>query len=435
MSSPSNGIAPSDRMPMPGGTLQVEMLEALAKPKSIYEFCSQLPYLSDALKKDPVLQTKKFPRMVLLLHSIDRTALHAIVAGTVAYSAFTGMSTWLKTPDEMEGKVPGVYVIGLARLGELGRFLNILETLKLIDGLERYIKGARLCKTRQSFGSMNSAETELVKWVGEVDLFGGSAIVSGTIPSPQCIQSDAEFPKIEAVIDMFKRCCNWNLDPTGKVRQIQSPLYVGCSKDLRTRTSAYKRTARGGLANVNKPLCLVVNTLEALKLPVDLSVQIAVRTWDGIPLPVAERLVTTVACSFVYQHGFNAIEAGGTGPPKPDGGVLEKSAELLLGFKDTFRENLANTLIEIEERTEFMDNLANSINRVPDLIQRADDLAQREPQLHGATAQQNIQALKDKHEQLCGKREQLIREARLHQFAIDITEMLLGKRKVGDSSQ
>lgn len=47
-------------MPMPGKQLQIDMIEALTSPMSIYEFCVQLPYLSQALKNDPVLRTHKF---------------------------------------------------------------------------------------------------------------------------------------------------------------------------------------------------------------------------------------------------------------------------------------------------------------------------------------------------------------------------------------
>lgn len=377
--------------------------------------------------------------MVLLLHSIDRTALQAIVAGTVAYTSALKQSKWLKMPTELEGKVPGVYVIGLKRRGlkpeDEGKFLNIKETEALIGGLERYVKGSRLCRTHATTSSLTAAESALVNVVGNVDWYGGHGTTSGNIPSPQCIQSDAEFEKIVAVISMFKSCCDWTKDPTGLVRQTQTPLYVGCSIDLRERTNAYKRHVRGGLSKVNKPLCLVVNTLTALNLPVDLSIQIAVRTWDGIPLPVAERLVTTVACSFVYQHGFNAIEAGGTGTStsRDNDSVLKKSAELLFGHMDTTKENLEATMAEIDDRADFLDNLEFVSEKAQDLIQQAEDLAKNEPRLNGATFDKLKQEYLDRSLHLAANVEKLDRLMQRKDVLLNTLETRLGLRKVDDA--
>lgn len=111
-----------------------------------------------------------------------------------------------------------------------------------------------------------------MKWVSTVDWQGGYNLRPDSIPSPQSIQSDGEVSKIEGLISSFELRCDRQLDPTGKVRQVQSPLYVGCSIDLRERTGKYKLHSRGGLLSVNKPLCLVVNILSALEYPVELRV-------------------------------------------------------------------------------------------------------------------------------------------------------------------
>ncbi|KAI7760659.1 hypothetical protein LZL87_007871 [Fusarium oxysporum] len=373
--------------------------------------------------------------MVFLLHSIDRTALQAIVSGTVAYTAAMKQSKWLQMPTEPEGKVPGIYVIGLRRSLKDGKFLNIIETERLIDGLRRYVKGARLCRTNQSPDSLDSADKELMKWVSTVDWQWGYNLKPDSMPSPQSIQSDGEFSKIEGLISSFELRCDRQLDPTGKVRQLQSPLYVGCSIDLRERTSKYKLHSRGGLLNVNKPLCLVVNILSALDLHVELSVQVVVRTWEGIPLPVAERLITTVACSFVYQHGFNAVEAGGTGFSKPAGTshVLEKSAELLFGHQDTMKQNLEATAAEIDERAEFLDTLDYVNNKGEGLVKEADDLVAKGSDYQGDTFQSLEKALITKKEESQEQIERLDKRRKQKELLVQLTQLRLGQRTVDDT--
>ncbi|EXA31168.1 hypothetical protein FOQG_09077 [Fusarium oxysporum f. sp. raphani 54005] len=216
MSSPLQVSTTSAEMPIPGGALQKDMIRALGSPMSIYEFCVHLPFLSDARKNDPVLRANRFSvnettrtidadgstglRMVFLLHSIDRTALQAIVSGTVAYTASMKQSKWLQMPTEPEGKVPGIYVIGPKHSLKGGKFLNIIETERLIDGLRRYAKGARLCRTNQSQDTFDSADKEIVKWVSTVDWQGGYNLRPDSMHSPQSIQSDGEFSKIEGLI-------------------------------------------------------------------------------------------------------------------------------------------------------------------------------------------------------------------------------------------
>ncbi|QGI84960.1 hypothetical protein CEK25_011689 [Fusarium fujikuroi] len=407
MSSPLSTSTASAEMPMPGGALQKDMIRALASPMSIYEFCVHLPFLSDALKKDPVLRT-------------------------VAYTAAAKQSKWLQMPAELEGKVPGIYVIGLRRSLKDGKFLNIIETERLIDGLRRYVKGARLCRANQAQGTLNSADKELVKWVSTVDWQGGYNIRPDSMPSPQSIQSDGEFSKIEGVISSFERRCDRQLDPAGKVRQLQSPLYVGCSIDLRERTSKYKLHSRGGLLNVNKPLCLVVNILSALDLNVELSVQVVVRTWEGIPLPVAERLITTVACSFVYQHGFNAVEAGGTGFSKPAGtlSVLEKSAELLFGHQDTMKQNLEATAAELNQRAEFLDTLDYVDNKAEGLITEADNLVANGSDYKGDTFQSIERVMIAKKDELQEQIEKLDKRRKQKELLVKLAQLRLGQRTV-----
>ncbi|RSL79418.1 hypothetical protein CEP51_007391 [Fusarium floridanum] len=318
---------------------------------------------------------------------MDKTAIRAVVAGTVAYDTFRGEATWFEMPTQTEGKVPGVYV----------------ETEKLVDGLERYAKGARICMEHRSVTSIPpmTAEGELlVEWVRTVDSLVGSAVAPDALPTPRFVQRDSEFVGMERIIEVFKRRCNRVLGPSGKARQIQSPLYVGCSTDLRK-----------ALADVNEPLCLVVNTLEALNLPVDLSVQVAIRIWDADQLHIAEQLITTIAFSFVHQSGFNTTECGGSGPSMDecDPAGLRQSLELLMAHSNTMEQNLRATLANLAQRRKFLDDLDRLTERFKALRKAAKEATPKEEFFGGRTYEEVKQIMAEKKQKLKDRLGQLRR--------------------------
>ncbi|KAJ4193616.1 hypothetical protein NW755_003610 [Fusarium falciforme] len=308
-------------------------------------------------------------------------------------------------PGEAEGKVPGVYVIGMSREGQQGKFSNINKIERLVDGLERYVKGARICLRHCNVTgtpSMTATDKALMDWIRTVDPFSSSEILT-----------------IEGVIEMFKKRCNRTRDPSGKVRQIQSPLSVGCSTYLRSRTNAYKRSARRSLASVNKPLCLVVNTLEALNLSVDISVQIAIRIWEPNHLPLAEQLVTTIACSLVHQCGFNATQAGGTGP---------QTTELIMAHSDTMDQNLEATMADLGQRAKFVDDLRRVDAKAEELTRAAQSVGSPKSYFHGSSYEEVERLMaarkKNQEEQL----EQLNRVNRELQLVNDMLAVRAGEK-------
>ncbi|RSM14829.1 hypothetical protein CDV31_005263 [Fusarium ambrosium] len=336
---------------------------------------------------------------------MDKTAIRAVVAGAVAYDTFRGEGTWLAMPTETEGKVPGVYVVGMSCQGQQGQFLDIEETEKLVGGLERYAKGARICMEHRSvtgIPSMTAEDIVLVEWVRTVDSWVGSAVAPDALPTPRFVQRDSEFVGMERIIEMFKRRCNRVLDLSGKVRQIQSPLYVGCSTDLRSWTGAYELSARKDLADVNEPLCLVVNTLEALNLPVDLSVQVAIRIWDADQLHIAEQLITTIAFSFVHQSGFNTTECGGIGPSMDecDPAGLRQSLELLMAHSNTMEQNLRATLANFAQRRKFLDDLDRLTERFKALRKALKEATPKEEFFGGRTYEEVKQIMDEKKQKL-----------------------------------
>ncbi|KAH8734300.1 hypothetical protein BGZ61DRAFT_473044 [Ilyonectria robusta] len=294
---------PTATMPMPGGKEQIRLLDAFEKSAALLELSLLLPELADSLEADPVMQNRNFSvsrtvnsirgdednssAMVKLLHSMDEGAIKAVVRGTVAHDSFLENAKWFKMPVKAEGKVPGVYVIGLSRDECQGKFLNIVEMEKLVAGIHKYIEGFKLLETLPRPYSKSTPvlprERELLEWVNKVD--STEDVAPGSLPErARFIEKAGEVPSIEALASMFKGRCNRALDPIGL-----------------------------GLVGLNKPLGLTVGVLAALDLPVSLTIQVALRVWRPDHLPLAEQLLATLAGSLVYQSGFNATEAGGTG--------------------------------------------------------------------------------------------------------------------------
>ncbi|RSM10040.1 hypothetical protein CEP52_003816 [Fusarium oligoseptatum] len=364
---------------------------------------------------------------------MDKTAIRAVVAGTVAYDTFRGEATWLAMPTETEGKVPGVYVVGMSRQGQQGQFLDIEETEKLVYGLERYAKGARICMEHRSVSGippMTAKDELLVEWVRTVDSLVGSAVAFDALPTLRFVQRDSEFVGMERIIEVFKWRCNRVLDPSGKVRQIQSPLYVGFSTDLRTWAGAYERSARKDLADVNEPLCLVVNTLEALNLPVDLGVQVARRIWDADQLHIAEELITAIAFSFVHQSVFNATECGGIGPPMDECDLagLRQSLELLMAYSNTIEQNLRATLANLAQQRKFLDDLDRLTERFKALRKAAKEATPKEEFFGGRTYEEVKQIMAEKKQKLKDRLEQLRRENQQLELINNILAIKAGRK-------
>ncbi|KAJ3518896.1 hypothetical protein NM208_g14342 [Fusarium decemcellulare] len=309
--------SPTAEMPIPCTPLQLEMLRVLEMKALISKLCQKLPDLSSAQSE------KAHIRMVELLYNMDNGAIRAIMAGTVAYDTFNGHAAWPKTPTRKHGGKYGVLVIGLSRPGGRGEFLNIKETEALVHGLKRYIEGVRLrntfCTAPAYFHPLEALGDRL-DWVHTVDTLIGSATANGVVPSSPFIQTESEILSIEQVISMFKKRCNRAVDLDDEVHQIQSPLYVTCSDQLQLHMHDRPSPASRAQFLEHKPLGIVMGVLEALNIPIELSIQVAlypISIWACISrahryqleqLFPAEQLISALACSLVDQHGLNTFK-------------------------------------------------------------------------------------------------------------------------------
>ncbi|KAJ4011533.1 hypothetical protein NW752_008539 [Fusarium irregulare] len=326
---PSFPAERSAEMPMLWDENHCRLIDSCARTESLYELYLQLPRLAADLEDNQILKDNDFPvvntvqalkdfdwSMLELLHSMDHGVVESIVKNTFAFDVTMENISCFRMPQSSNPEVPGVYVVGLSILGRNGRFLDFKEMERLIQDINRYISGyeayakfkADEAQQGYSYAKTNQSKDEQradAFWKRVDSFAGGNATAE-----PAFIKKDEEIPSIKALLKTFENMCDRSLDPAGTTRMLQSPLYVGCSKNLFERTKIYTRDSLRGM---NKPMALTICILRMHKVKVDVCVGNVLRVWKEDQLPKAEQLVATLAGSLVYQHGFNATEAGGTG--------------------------------------------------------------------------------------------------------------------------
>jgi hypothetical protein len=295
--------------------------------------------------------------VLTILWLISNKALVSILKGTVAYDGYTERLPWYPEPNSSDRWV-GIYVIGLSRIGMKGEFLNLVEMEQLVKGLEEYIEGSRV---RADGTNLSANDRRLLDWVKRVD--GIKDTHKHTSSDSNAFFISSAPGAIDALLAMFKSRCSIvrKLDSTGLVRQRQSPLYVGCSVNLRDRLARYKNY---NLRAINKPLGLTISILAALRLDVEMVRKVAIRVWRPGQLPIAEQLVTTLASSLVFQAGFNAIEAGGNNPPD----TMQADAEwYAVGIMPFYKSSIKESLDEANDRWQFVQKCKEADLSIQDL--------------------------------------------------------------------
>ncbi|CAG7565832.1 unnamed protein product [Fusarium equiseti] len=376
-------------MPMPGGDEQMKLIDICARGKSLYEVYLQLPKLASDLENDEALQEHSFSvestvralkyrslTMFELMHSMSPRVIRSIVAGTVAFDDQTGKFNGYDAPNKhSSAHVPGVYVIGLSRYGEEGRFLNITELELVIQAIEKYIAGYYAYVKFQKLATgawLSDVENDALIHLRHVDEKAGGK----ESRTPVFIDKDERVPRIEALLETLRCMCDPNLDPTKLVRMIQSPLYVGCSQNLEQRMGTYGTHC---LKDINKPLGLTVAIMRKLSLEPKLHVRNVIRTWKPAQLPVAEQLVTCLASSLVYQRGFNSTEAGGTGVRTGPNSEwdCQKNLVHVMSARTIFKQNVRMSLEDLRSRKEFVDELAKIRGTIPQIQATMEECQER----------------------------------------------------------
>lgn len=140
---------------------------------------------------------------------------------------------------------------------------------RLVEGLERYVGGYSVLTSNMIAKQRSDGQTKDLEWVRDVDRAYNLGLSPISLPSTaRFMLSSSDLSHVSSLIAQFKeRMHDASLNPTSQIRQIQSPLYVGCSTELQKRIEGY--SLRRKLTGINKPL----------RLPVSLKIKVAIRTW------------------------------------------------------------------------------------------------------------------------------------------------------------
>ncbi|QUC21495.1 uncharacterized protein UV8b_05738 [Ustilaginoidea virens] len=357
----------------PGGIMQRRLLDALENNESYYELAIELVELGIRLQNDPDLarqgvnmattahslrrQQQCNWELIVLLLSMERSAVRAVILGTVAHDAACGMLKAYTKPHN-ESYSQGIYVIGLKKAGTAGLFLNQHELRRLIKGVEDYILGAQIFAAK-ALTQCTSGERALVRWIKSVDgnmPINYRAAPAGRPERAKFIQSQKEVETARLLVESLNRRLLASASVASPAtasgaapRQVQSPLYVGCSANLEQRLGNYAPTQR--MTKINKPLALTVCILQAQKVDIQLDAHVVLQTWKPEQLALAEQLVISLAGSLIHQTGFNLIP-GGTNSGSA-AGIGRAEEKILSGRPGYLQANLDASLQDRRQRRDF----------------------------------------------------------------------------------
>ncbi|KAM0255999.1 hypothetical protein ACHAPA_012314 [Fusarium lateritium] len=365
-------------MPMLWDEDHLKLINTYLRSESLYELYLQLPRLANNLKNNQTLKDNKFKvvdtinslqnynwSICELLHSISPKVVKSIVQNTVAYNSIQQTISGFEVPSKKDSEeIPSIYIIGISLLGKNGYFLNIREIELLIEHIEAYIKGYHAhLKLRKHLAEKGRASAKTYLSVEEDKAYRIMKRINGKSRGeptdlPIFITKDEEVPRIQALVETYKAICDLELDPTKRIQMIQSPLYVGCSKNLAERT---KRYTQSSLKGINKPLGITLTILRTLKIPFDLQIKTVI----------------------LYQHGFNTTEARGTGFKTVTSMESLKANTTYIFFRMAhLLTNLKNSLEEVNIRTRFLDDIdiiEGQVVNIRDTLKQYEDKLARLP--------------------------------------------------------
>ncbi|KAK1447833.1 hypothetical protein CMEL01_09672 [Colletotrichum melonis] len=273
---------------------------------------------------------------LMLLHAIPRKLLRSLIQGTLAFDTFLGYDEITSVITELKDYIK-VYRINLRTLH--GQQAEIAERMLVKKAYAFY----------DAFGTSTTDKTRLIS--NSADLF----VANNLVKALQRRQRTATDPR---------QFC---------VHQIQGMQYVGSSGDLGSRVPGYAaNTILGGKdtldpTSINTPLILLLSAIKASGLVPKTVSRVILKTWEPGLLPIAERLVISLARSNYLQDGLNVTEGGGqrgkgakTGPqPCLSLADLEQRRVFLDNLKaiDSARGDIVKLFREYDEHRLTLDRL------------------------------------------------------------------------------
>jgi hypothetical protein len=182
------------------------------------------------------------------------------------------------------------------------------------------------------------------------------------------------------VLDAFIRNLDMRmseeLDPSGHHRQLQAPIYVGCSTNIHKQVDAHDPMANNLTGSAALPTllhsCLKVLEIQTCHICVPI-----LKIWDKDTLDIAEVLVTYLAGSMVKDGGLNVQFPGQRAIDEEEGKKLKQI--LGEGEKQCFVDNqwavnnLKRTEAGLQRRKKIRELFAEDNDKLEEQITAAED--------------------------------------------------------------
>jgi hypothetical protein len=160
--------------------------------------------------------------------------------------------------------------------------------------------------------------------------------------------------KTAVMIEKSEERIRLDLDPTGNVRQFQSPLEVGQSTNILSRMSSHD--PRSGLGTATKTWSLLLSCLKTMKVTFNVVTTPIMLIWKSEQLNQAEILITLLGGSLVEDGGYNVKQAGTAPLPTNRRGYMVEMREVFEKH-DWLKDNLEASMKVIEDRIHVLEVL------------------------------------------------------------------------------
>jgi hypothetical protein len=302
-----------------------------------------------------MLEDRKGPQnAAILLHTIEKSLIEALILNTVGYQSQTD-GNFRDKLYRLRDNCHGVYLITFTREGGpevLGKGLSRDEWKAVKEMMTRYL-------------DHKNSDKELVYRL-ETSIPGKR--------SEDDIKQDIEASHLHMDFqfdDVFLRKLESRmskaLDPSGTAKQLQALCWVGSGENLYDNMKGYFQDPSA----TSKPLALLQSCLEELKIPVEFKCMPILKTWLAEQYNLAKVLIILLTSSMFLDGGLN-----GEGPDDTISVKQEKNKARIALMDVVFHhrwtlDNLKETKLAVEEEQKMYSWIHDP---PPDLQQRMDIL-------------------------------------------------------------
>jgi len=300
-----------------------------------------------------------------LILMLPRQLMMSVAKQTLAYDLTRRRGQLM--PETYSGKMKGAYAAAMRIIGRDGRFLSPNELSRVSSGVRKYVAHASEYYSMDKNWSWPGGR-EAAGFVHRIDRWPHNLRIDRP---PRWVKGHSltVTSKVLALADMLDKYVEAS-KVFGKPDEclMQSPLMVGCSTQAMEKRCKDHWSA--DLSRTSSAWALVRCLIEDLGLKVDVVSVPVLATVERWQLPYAERLVTTLAQSFVTQHGFNLIEGGANKDQSRDA-MVEKMGKLVFGAMPFTRENCeaAHKSLLARAETKYYGIQAGKLARRLDLLE------------------------------------------------------------------